>query len=87
LRDQHRVGECFAKLRRKPAARCQVIEGLLFVKARHFHGPFDDGTAVGDFRSFGALRDGYDAPVDARRKAFVDRNFLLAGKLALLQRR
>ena len=65
-----------------------TVERLLLIEPHHFDRPFDRGTLSVDFKNaVGIARDGNNAPVELRRIAGVDLQFLLAGALALLQRR
>ena len=66
----------------------QMIEGLAFVEAGHFHREFDrPAVAVDCQRSIAALRDRDDAAIDLRRERAVDPDFFVAGGLALFKRR
>ena len=65
-----------------------TIERLLLVEPRHFDRPFDGSTRAVDFEgAIGIARDGDNAPVELGGVAGIDLQLLLAGALALLQRR
>ena len=65
-----------------------TVERLLLIEPHHFDRPFDRGTRSVDFKSpVGIARNSNNAAVELRRIAGVDLQFLLAGALALLQRR
>ena len=68
--------------------RSDTVERLLLIEPHHFDRPFDRGTRSVDFKGpIGIARDGNNAAVELWRIAGVDLQFLLAGALALLQRR
>ena len=65
-----------------------TVERLLLIEPHHFDRPFDRGTRSVDFKDpVGIARDGNNAAVELWRINGVDLQFLLAGALALLQRR
>ena len=65
----------------------EVIQGFAFIEPGHFDGPFDGGPVAVDLDATGCPRDRNDAPIKLWRVASVDREFLLAGSLALVERR
>ncbi len=68
--------------------RSDTVERLLLIEPHHFDRPFDRGTRSVDFKDpVGIARDGNNATVELWRINGVDLQFLLAGALALLQRR
>ena len=65
-----------------------TVERLLLIEPHHFDRPFDRGTRSVDFKDpVGIARDGNNATVELWRINGVDLQFLLAGALALFQRR
>ena len=85
---QNRVGHSRRKRWIDRRRSRDTVERLILVEPRHFDRPFDGRPRAVDFKgAVGIARDGYNAPVEFGGIASVDFQFLLAGTLALRQRR